>query len=262
MIGKVLTIAGSDPSGGAGIQADIKTITMQGCYAMSAITALTVQNTCGVTDVMDVPPEILAAQIDAVCTDIFPDAVKIGMVSNAASIRVIAEKLRQYRPQHIVIDPVMISTSGRHLLREDAMEALCSELLPLGTVLTPNLPEAGALLGQNLQSPEEMRTAAKILSERFGAAVLVKGGHLEAAPSDVLYADGEYQVYTSERIDTNNSHGTGCTLSSAIASGLARGVSLPESVQLAKWYLTDALAAGFDIGKGNGPLLHNFTIAR
>lgn len=261
MIGKVLTIAGSDPIGGAGIQADIKTITMNGCYAMSVITALTVQNTLGVTDVLDVPPDFLAAQIDAVFTDIFPDAVKIGMVSNAGTIRVIAEKLRCYQPAHIVIDPVMISSSGHALLREDAAAALCGELLPLGTLLTPNLPEASVLLGDEITGANQMKAAAQALSERFGAAVLLKGGHLDGAASDILYADGTFHVFVGERIHTPNTHGTGCTLSAAIASGLASGNSLPESVGIAKRYLMEALSTGFDIGKGCGPLLHNFSIA-
>ena len=260
MIGTVLTIAGSDPIGGAGIQADIKSITMNGCYAMSAVTALTVQNTLGVTDVMDVPPAFIAAQIDAVCTDVFPDAVKIGMVSNTDSIRTIAERLRFYKPKHIVVDPVMVSTSGHALLQPDAVEALCTELLPLASLITPNLPETAVLLGSEVHSAAEMREAAKILSARYGTAVLVKGGHLTGTAEDVLFTAGQLHSFETERIETNNTHGTGCTLSSAIASGLAKGMSMAESIQTAKQYITDALKAGLDIGHGNGPLLHNHVL--
>lgn len=260
MIGTVLTIAGSDTIGGAGIQADIKTITMLGCYAMSAVTALTVQNTLGVTDVMDVPQAFLAAEIDAVFTDVMPDAVKIGMVSNTKSIQTIAERLRFYKPKYIVCDPVMVSTSGHALLQPDAVEALCSELLPLAAVITPNLPETAALLGKEVHHAEEMRDAAKALSAKYGTAVLVKGGHLTETAADILYSDGAFHIFETERIRTENTHGTGCTLSSAIASGLAKGLSLPDSIKAAKAYLTDALKTGFDLGHGNGPLLHNYRI--
>lgn len=261
MIGTVLTIAGSDPIGGAGIQADIKAITMNGCYAMTAITALTVQNTLGVTGVMDVPPDFIASQIDAVFTDVFPDAVKIGMVSNTDSIRTIAERLRFYKPKSVVVDPVMVSTSGHALLQPDAVEALYNELLPLASVITPNLPETAVLLGKEVHTLAEMQAAARELSERYGTAVLVKGGHLTETAADVLYA-GELYRFETERIETNNTHGTGCTLSSAIASGLAKGLPLPESIEAAKAYLTSALKAGFDLGHGNGPLLHNWSITK
>lgn len=262
MIGKVLTVAGSDSIGGAGIQADIKTITVNGCYAMTVITALTAQNTLGVTDVLDVPPAFIAAQFDAVFTDVVPDAVKIGMVSNTESIRMIAEKLRQYRPAYTVIDPVMVATSGSALLRPDAVDALCTELLPLASVITPNLSEAGVLLGREIRDPVEMREAAEELSKRFGTAVLVKGGHLTGTAADMLYADGQIHVFETERIETENTHGTGCTLSSAIASNLAKGMTLADAVQTAKQYLTDALKTGFDIGHGSGSLLHNFMLTQ
>ena len=258
MIGKVLAVAGSDPSGGAGIQADIKTVTVLGCYAMTAITALTVQNTRGVTGVTEIPPELIAAQIDAVCSDIMPDAVKIGMVCNAESVCVIAERLRHYRAERIVIDPVMVSTSGHRLLHEDAVQALCTALFPLAEVITPNLPEASALLGRPVNTAEEQEAAARELSARYGTAVLVKGGHLDGNALDVLCADGMIQCFASERVMTGNTHGTGCTLSSAIAAYLAKGMPLPESVAAAKTYLTGALKAGLDIGAGNGPLLHNY----
>ena len=262
MIGKVLTVAGSDSIGGAGIQADIKTITVNGCYAMTVITALTAQNTLGVTDVLDVPPAFIAAQFDAVFTDVVPDAVKIGMVSNTESIRMIAEKLRQYRPAYTVIDPVMVATSGSALLRPDAVDALCTELLPLATLITPNLSEAGVLLGREICDPDEMREAAEELSKRFGTAVLVKGGHLTGTAADMLYADGQIHVFETERVETENTHGTGCTLSSAIASNLAKGMTLADAVKSAKQYLTDALKTGFDIGHGSGSLLHNFMLTR
>jgi len=260
MIGKVLTIAGSDSCGGAGIQADIKTITMHGCYAMSAVTALTAQNTTGVTAISEVSPAFVGAQIDAVCTDISPDAVKIGMVSDREIIHVIAEKLKQYQLKHIVADPVMVSTSGHRLIHADAVQELTSELLPLAELITPNIPETEVLAGMPVKTTEDMKAAAGILSERFGTAVLVKGGHLDKKAIDILYQNGECIEISSERIATDNTHGTGCTLSSAIAANLSRNMSLAESVRCAKQYLTGALKTGFDVGKGNGSLLHNYKI--
>ncbi|MBR5712254.1 MAG: bifunctional hydroxymethylpyrimidine kinase/phosphomethylpyrimidine kinase [Lachnospiraceae bacterium] len=256
----VLTVAGSDSVGGAGIQADIKTITMLGCYAMSAITAVTAQNTLGVSGIYDIPPEGITAQLDAVFTDVVPEAVKIGMVSRTEAIHAIAESLRRYRPEHIVLDPVMVSTSGHALLAPDAADALCTELLPLATIITPNIPETTALLGRPVTSLSEMKSAALELSARYGVAVLVKGGHLTESCEDVLAFDGEICIFRGEHIETTNTHGTGCTLSSAIASHLALGHALPKSIRLAKDYLTGALRTGFDIGKGNGPLLHNYRI--
>lgn len=258
MIGKVLAVAGSDPSGGAGIQADIKTVTVLGCYAMTAVTAVTVQNTRGVSGVTDIPPDVIAAQIDAVCTDIFPDAVKIGMIPNTESILAVAERLRHYGPANIVIDPVMVSTSGHPLLRPDAVHVLSTVLFPLAEVITPNLPEASALLGRPVNTAAEQESAALELYARYGAAVLVKGGHLADTACDVLCADGELIRFPAERVQTKNTHGTGCTLSSAIAAHLAKGQPLKESVAAAKAYLTGALKAGWDIGTGNGPLLHNY----
>lgn len=260
MIGKVLTIAGSDSSGGAGIQADIKTITVHGQYAMSVITSLTAQNTVGVHGIFDVPPEFVAAQLDAVFTDIFPDSVKIGMVSNAEIIRVIAEKLKQYSAEKIVVDPVMISTSGHKLLAAEALKCLREELLPLGTLVTPNIPETEFLTGETVRNAEEMKSAARKLSVELGTSVLVKGGHLDGKAADILCEKGgEITVFESERIATVNSHGTGCTLSAAIASNLASGMSLCESVREAKRYLSGALAAGLDLGRGSGPLNHAYT---
>jgi hydroxymethylpyrimidine/phosphomethylpyrimidine kinase len=260
MIGRVLTIAGSDSGGGAGIQADIKTITMHGCYAMSVVTALTAQNTLGVTGILEVPPEFIAKQMDAVFTDLEPDAVKIGMVSGVKPVHIIAEKLKEYRPKRLVIDPVMISTSGHRLLQQDAMDALMTELLPLADILTPNIPEAEALTGKAIAGIADMRAAAELLAEKYDAAVLVKGGHLTDTATDVLCEGSKTTELPAVRIDTKNTHGTGCTLSAAIASNLAKGMSVMVSTCAAKGYLASALRAGFDIGQGSGPLLHNFNL--
>ena len=260
---KALTIAGSDSCGGAGIQADIKTMTMNGVYAMSAVTALTAQNTTGVTGILEASPEFLAQQLDAVFEDIFPDAVKIGMVSSAGLIKVIAEKLRHYKAVNIVADPVMVATSGARLIAEDAVETLRSELLPLATVITPNIPEAEILAEMSISGEEDMETAAKLLFERYGCAALVKGGHSISDASDVLHGpDTDGPVwFRGERIDNPNTHGTGCTLSSAIASNLAKGYSLEESVRRAKEYLSGALAAMLDLGAGQGPMMHNYALS-
>ena len=255
-----LTIAGSDCSGGAGIQADIKTMTAHGVYAMSAITALTAQNTTGVTDILDVTPAFLAAQLDAVFTDIFPDAVKIGMVSSADLIGVIARKLRQYEASHVVVDPVMVATSGSRLLQENAVETLKTELLPLAELVTPNIPEAEILANMEIHSPVDMETAARIISRQYHCAVLCKGGHDLNDANDLLWKDGEGIWFHGERIDNPNTHGTGCTLSSAIASNLAKGMNLEESVRQAKAYISGALAAMLDLGKGRGPMNHAFDI--
>ena len=255
-----LTIAGSDSSGGAGIQADIKTMTMNGVFAMSAITALTAQNTLGVTDILEATPHFLAEELDAVFTDIFPDAVKIGMVSSAPLIEAIAEKLRAYKARHIVVDPVMVATSGSALLRDDAVGALERELLPLAEVVTPNIPEAQILSEMEIGSAADMETAAKAIYERFGCAVLLKGGHNLNDANDLLYADGEARWFKGKRIDNPNTHGTGCTLSSAIASNLAKGFNLHDSVERAKTYISGALAAMLDLGHGRGPMDHAFDI--
>ena len=259
---KALTIAGSDSSGGAGIQADIKTMTMNGVYAMSAITALTVQNTTGVTGILEVSPDFLGKQLDAVFEDIFPDAVKIGMVSSSELIRVIADSLVRYGAANIVVDPVMVATSGARLIEDEAIETLKSRLLPLATVITPNIPEAEILADMTITDEAGMEEAAKTLYERYGCAALVKGGHRINDANDVLYATPDQGPvwFKGRRIDNPNTHGTGCTLSSAIASNLARGYSLEESVERAKEYLSGALAAMLDLGKGSGPLAHNFAI--
>lgn len=255
-----LSIAGSDSSGGAGIQADIKTMSANGVFAMTAITALTAQNTTGVTAILDSTPEFLSAQLDAVFTDIFPDAVKIGMVSSADLISVIAKKLRQYEARHIVVDPVMVATSGSRLLQENAVETLKKELLPLAEVVTPNIPEAEILADMQIKSPEDMETAAKKISEQYNCAVLCKGGHDLNDANDLLWKDGEGYWFNGKRIDNPNTHGTGCTLSSAIASNLAKGMDLKEAVQRAKEYISGALAAMLDLGQGRGPMNHLFDI--
>ena len=255
-----LTIAGSDSSGGAGIQADLKTMTAHGVYGMTAITALTAQNTTGVTDILAVPPAFLAAQLDAVFTDIPPDAVKIGMVADAALIRVIAEKLEEYHAQNVVLDPVMVATSGARLISEDAVEALVSLLLPRATIITPNIPEAEVLADLSITDREGMTAAAACIYERAHAAVLIKGGHSVADATDLLVDGAGARWFEGRRIATTNTHGTGCTLSSAIAANLARGMTLDIAVERAKAYISGALAAGLDLGAGSGPLVHGFDL--
>ena len=255
-----LTIAGSDSSGGAGIQADIKTMTANGVFATCAVTALTAQNTTGVTDILESTPHFLAEQLDAVFTDIVPDAVKIGMVSSAELIAVIAEKLRQYGAERVVVDPVMVATSGAKLLRDDAIQALTSQLLPLATVLTPNIPEAEILSGLTITDAAGMEAAARTISQRYGCAVLCKGGHQINDADDLLWRDGAGKWFKGRRIDNPNTHGTGCTLSSAIAANLAKGYDLDRSVERAKAYISGALAAMLDLGRGSGPMNHMFDL--
>lgn len=255
-----LTIAGSDCSGGAGIQADLKTMITNGVYGMSAITALTAQNTEGVYGVMEVSPEFLKSQIDAVCTDIFPDAVKIGMVSSAELIEVIADSIKKYNMKNVVADTVMVATSGARLIAESATETLKSKLLPLAALITPNIPEAEILTGMRINSPEDMMKAAEMLYNRYGCDVLCKGGHNVNDANDLLCSKGKCTWFYGERIDNPNTHGTGCTLSSAIASNLAKGYSMEISVQKAKEYISNALKAMLDLGKGSGPLNHGFEI--
>lgn len=255
-----LSIAGSDSSGGAGIQADIKTMSANGVYAMTAVTALTAQNTTGVTDILDSTPAFLSAQLDAVFTDIFPDAVKIGMVSSAELISVIAQKLRQYGARHIVVDPVMVATSGSRLLREDAVEALKTELLPLAEVATPNIPEAEILADMPIRTPADMEAAARKISEQYGCAVLCKGGHDLNDANDLLWKDGAGYWFNGRRINNPNTHGTGCTLSSAIAANLAKGMALEDAVRRAKEYISGALAAMLNLGHGRGPMNHLFDL--
>jgi len=255
-----LTIAGSDCSGGAGIQADLKTMTMNGVYAMSAITALTAQNTTGVRAIQESTPEFLGQQIDAVFEDICPDAVKIGMVSSGELIRVIADRLRAYRAGNVVVDPVMVSTSGSSLMKTGAVQALVGELLPLAMLVTPNIPEARILSGLHIESREDMVVAARKISRDCRCAVLLKGGHSINDADDLLYADGEAMWFAGRRISNPNTHGTGCTLSSAIAANLAKGFGLSDSVRRAKDYVSGALAAMLDLGRGSGPLDHAFDL--
>ena len=255
-----LTIAGSDSSGGAGIQADIKTMTANGVLATCAVTALTAQNTTGVTDILESTPHFLAEQLDAVFTDIVPDAVKIGMVSSAELIAVIAEKLQQYGAERVVVDPVMVATSGAKLLRDDAIQALTSQLLPLATVLTPNIPEAEILSGLPITDAAGMEAAARTISQRYGCAVLCKGGHQINDADDLLWRSGCGKWFRGKRIANPNTHGTGCTLSSAIAANLAKGYDLDQSVERAKAYISGALAAMLDLGRGSGPMNHMFDL--
>jgi hydroxymethylpyrimidine/phosphomethylpyrimidine kinase len=255
-----LTIAGSDSSGGAGIQADIKTMTANGVYAMSAITALTAQNTTGVQGIFEVPESFLAMQIDSIFTDIRPDAVKIGMVSSAGLIEVIAERLRFYEAENIVVDPVMVATSGAKLLSDNAVDALKTLLLPLATVLTPNIPEAEVLSGKKILTQDDMEEAARSISEKYGCAVLCKGGHNINDANDLLFDGEEMHWFYGRRIDNPNTHGTGCTLSSAIAANLAKGRDLCSAVEPAKNYISGALSAMLDLGKGSGPMNHAFAI--
>jgi len=257
---KVLTIAGSDSSGGAGIQADIKTITAHKQYAMSAITALTAQNTTGVYGVLESTPEFLAKQLDCIFQDIYPDSIKIGMVSNKNLIETIAEKLVEYQAKNIVVDPVMVSTSGSKLLEDDAIEVLINKLIPLATIITPNIPEAEVLSGMIIDDEKDMEKAAMIISEKFNGAVLIKGGHSLDDANDLLYEKGKCTWIYGNRIDNPNNHGTGCTLSSAIACNLAEGYSLLSSVKRAKAYVTEALKSNLNLGKGSGPLDHCFAI--
>ena len=256
-----LTIAGSDSSGGAGIQADIKAMTMNGVYAMSAITALTAQNTTGVAGIMEITPEFLRMQIDAVFTDIYPDAVKIGMVSSSGLIHVISEALRFYGARNIVEDPVMVSTSGAKLISDDAVKTLAEELLPLAAVTTPNIPEAEILSGVKIRGRDDMEKAGAKINALYGCSVLVKGGHSVNDADDLLCEGaGKFTWFHGERIATNNTHGTGCTLSSAIAANLAKGHNLADSVRFAKEYISGALGAMLNLGKGSGPMNHAFNL--
>ncbi|HJA42630.1 MAG TPA: bifunctional hydroxymethylpyrimidine kinase/phosphomethylpyrimidine kinase [Candidatus Dorea stercoravium] len=256
----VLTIAGSDCSGGAGIQADIKTMQANGVYAMSAVTALTAQNTTGVYGIMESSPEFLESQLDCVFEDIFPDAVKIGMVSSVPLIQVIGDSLTKWKASNIVVDPVMVSTSGSRLLREDAQAALMERLLPLASVITPNIPEAEVLTGRSITGEAQMEEAARRLGEMYPGAVLIKGGHQVSDANDLLYDRGRLVWLRGERIDNPNTHGTGCTLSSAIASNLAKGFPMEESIRRAKAYISGALRAGLDLGRGSGPMDHGYAI--
>ena len=256
-----LSIAGSDCSGGAGIQADLKTMTMNGVYAMSVITALTAQNTTGVAGILEVSPEFLRQQIDMIFGDIRPDAVKIGMVSSSDLIETIAERLRFYGADKVVVDPVMVATSGSKLMETGAVTTLKEKLLPIATLVTPNIPEAEILSGMEIHTDEDMAAAAKSISDSYHCAVLLKGGHSVNDANDLLCANGETRWFYGKRIQNPNTHGTGCTLSSAIAANLAKGYSLETSVQRAKDYISGALAAMLDLGRGSGPMNHAFDLS-
>ena len=257
-----LSIAGSDSSGGAGIQADLKTMTMNGVYAMSAVTALTAQNTTGVTAILNVPAEFLAKQIDAVFEDIRPDAVKIGMVSSAELIETIAKRLCAHHAVNIVVDPVMIATSGARLIDPAAVSALKEKLLPIARVVTPNIPEAEVLSGMKIDTKQDMETASKQICTQYRCAVLCKGGHSLNDANDLLCTpDGTLRWFEGKRIDNPNTHGTGCTLSSAIAANLAKGAPLDEAIRRAKDYLSGALADMLDLGHGSGPMNHAYLLS-
>lgn len=255
-----MTVAGSDCSGGAGIQADLKTMTMNGVYAMSAITALTAQNTTGVRSISEVTPDFLSDQLDMIFEDIVPDAVKIGMVASGALISVIAEKLIKYGANNIVVDPVMVSTSGSALIKTEATAILAEKLLPISSLTTPNIPEAEILSGMSISNENDMENAAKKIGETYGCSVLVKGGHNINDANDLLWANGKFTWFEGKRIDNPNTHGTGCTLSSAIAANLAKGFPMEESVRRAKEYISAALSAMLDLGSGSGPMNHAFAL--
>lgn len=257
---KVLTIAGSDCSGGAGIQADIKTMTAHKVYAMSAITALTAQNTTGVYGVLESTPDFLEQQLDCIFKDIYPDAIKIGMVSSIPLIEVIAKKLVEYKAKNIVVDPVMFSTSGHALMCSDAMDTLKNKLIPLADIITPNISEAEALCGFSIENTEQMLEAAKVISSMLKGAILIKGGHLTDSADDLLFHNGEATWFKGQKINNPNTHGTGCTLSSAIACNLAVGFNMKDSVANGKNYITGALKANLDLGSGSGPLNHCFSL--
>ncbi len=254
----ILTIAGSDCSGGAGIQADLKTIMAHGAYGMSVITALTAQNTTGVFGVRPVEPEWIGAQLDAVFTDIVPRAVKVGMIADEAGVQAVADKLRWYDAQLVVIDTILVSTSGTRLMKEKALQRARKELFPLAALLTPNIPEAEVLAGISICDEDAMQRAAKVIGEAYECAVLVKGGHRDGAADDLLYDSGHFYWLRAQRIDNPNTHGTGCTLSAAAACNLAAGLSIPAALEKAKKYLTGAILAGLDLGQGNGPLHHGY----
>lgn len=252
----VLTIAGSDSIGGAGIQADIKTISANGCYAMSVITSVTAQNTLGVNGIFDIPSGFVKKQLEAVFDDIRPDAVKIGMLSDTEIIKTVSDILRERKAENIVADTVMVSTSGHRLIAEDAVSALMEYMIPTAEIVTPNIPEAETLSGIGIKTEDDMKKAAEIIMRYGCKSVIIKGGHLKASADDVLFDGNKFIVFRNERINNSNTHGTGCTLSSAIASGLARGMSIAESVESAKKYVTGAIADGLDLGNGRGPLNH------
>ena len=255
-----LTIAGSDCSGGAGVQADLKTMSALGVFGMSVIVSVVAENTARVLSIEDISPKVIADQIDAVFEDIPPDAVKVGMLSTPACMEAVASKLREYRPAHVVIDPVMYAKNGSPLMQESSIDTLIKTVIPAATLLTPNIPEAEKISGMKITTPEDMQEAAKKIYGMGAGAVLVKGGHYIGDARDILFDGREFHTYVEKRIDTKNTHGTGCTLSSAIASNLAKGFDLQESVRRSKAYISGALGAMLDLGQGRGPLNHIFDL--
>nr|WP_255575574.1 bifunctional hydroxymethylpyrimidine kinase/phosphomethylpyrimidine kinase [Caproiciproducens faecalis] len=255
-----MTIAGSDCSGGAGIQADLKTFAAHGTFGMSVIVSVVAENTSRVISIHDIPSQIVADQIDAVFEDIAVDGIKIGMLSGADQMRTVSEKLRFYRPSGVVLDPVMVAKGGRALMHPEALETLKAEMLPQAFLLTPNIPEAEAITGMEIHTVKDMEKAAVILRSMGPRYVLVKGGHLTGDAVDILYDGKDYRSFTTERIPTKNTHGTGCTLSSAIAANLANGAEVPEAVSAAKEYVTTAIRHALPIGKGHGPTNHFYNL--
>ena len=253
---RAMTIAGSDSGGGAGIQADLKTFAALGVYGASALTAITAQNTVGVTAVHEVPTDVITAQIDAVLDDIGADAVKTGMLSSSPIIECVAQAVQRHEVQHLVVDPVMVAKSGDSLLRVDAIDSLRSLLLPLAAVVTPNIPEAEALTSRTITSPADARAAAREIVNLGCRCVVVKGGHLDGPATDLFFDGISFHEFTTSRIDTKNTHGTGCTFASAVAAGLALGMTPTDAVALAKEYVTEAIQRSFPIGQGHGPLNH------
>ena len=255
-----MTIAGSDSGGGAGIQADLKTFAALGVYGTSVLTAITAQNTVGVTAVHEIPTDIIAAQIQAIMADIGADAVKTGMLSSTAIVCLVAEELERQRIALLVVDPVMVAKSGDALLQEEAIEALRTRLLPLAAVVTPNIPEAEALTGLKITGSADMRRAAELILRMGARSVVVKGGHRQGPATDLFYDGSRFREFTAPRIDTRNTHGTGCTFASAVAAGLARGMEVIDAVALAKEYVTEAIRRSFPIGQGHGPLNHFYKL--
>ncbi len=251
-----MTIAGSDSGGGAGIQADLKTFSALGVFGTSTLTAITAQNTVGVSAVHEIPTDVISAQIDAVITDIGADAVKTGMLSSAAIVATVSEAVRRHGITNLVVDPVMVAKSGDRLLREEAISSICSDLIPLAMVVTPNIPEAEDLTGLSIETDAEVREAAEAIIRMGARSVVIKGGHRDGPPTDVLFDGEKFLEFTTERIPSSNTHGTGCTFASAVAAGLAHGRDIPDAVQQAKDYVTAAIRAAYPIGQGHGPLHH------
>lgn len=259
-IPRAMTIAGSDSGGGAGIQADLKTFSALGIYGASALTAITAQNTVAVTAVHELPPEVIAAQIDAVVTDIGVDAVKTGMLSSVAIVETVAQELKRHGVTTLVVDPVMVAKSGDSLLRQEAVAALVARLVPLAAVVTPNIPEAETLTGKRIDTDVDMRRAAEQIVAMGAGSVVVKGGHRKGPATDLFYDGSRFQEFSAPRFDTLNTHGTGCTFAAAVAAGLAQGKDVIAAVAQAKEYVTEAIRHSFPLGRGHGPLHHFYRV--